>query len=463
MVQIDYHTPVNQATWTPLQAHITWSIGVVHTVLWVVSVGVFVMRRGKYAIKQTGVGLTVLGSGAAVCQNGINFYASGALLTPCFLYLWANYFGFFIIDLSIIARAFRLIRKVQVGKDLVARSRRYSADVSLSAAGFQGSTNVNVANRANPASSSSSLSPTCVALPVLPNIASASPLIEALPLPSSPCCTPPAVNASVLRRAASLESTDTTITIAPPESNLSTRKLSFVISTTGTSNTTSAIDSAHPFPHFDANHHHHPFGTFPEPISNTTSPGGLPSGNPPTRIQNTRSIDAAIWRKTMVAIGVAFIVTLILQCATRKQRLWPAIDVGSCQPGWEFLPMYLWRTAMSIGSGILIWKLRGVRDAHGIRRDLLITAWSGSVITALFIVSVVLTTKLPVFRAYMYYGHWVILHLTIIQTSSVVFPIIQSYKDDRFRRHQVRLDRESFEKVVKTPSLLQEFKVLAVA
>ncbi|KAJ3047685.1 hypothetical protein HK097_011299 [Rhizophlyctis rosea] len=201
------------------------------------------------------------------------------------------------------------------------------------------------------------------------------------------------------------------------------------------------------------------------PRPSTHNPSILTLPLPPQSVNRTspRTMSRRIWHAVLLFTFFAIVFTVIMQELSRSQRLWPVMDIGSCQPDREFIPFYIWRGLMALLAPVLIWKLRNVNDAHGIRRDLILTAISTMTIDVMFAVSTTLQSKFTFWKAYIYPGYWVILHLTVIHISSVIMPIVQSFRDDRDRDQNVNLDRSSFDRVLRTPSLLEEFKQLAIA
>ncbi|KAJ3035361.1 hypothetical protein HDV00_004040 [Rhizophlyctis rosea] len=409
-MQIEYHLPANHETWTEKQGFIVLGIAIAHSVFWLTFLILFLARRDKYAIRSTSVRLTVFGASAALFQNLVNFSAAGAYRIPCFLFLWGNYMGFAIIDSCIIARAVRLITKVTTGQTLVAKTRHFSI----------------IGNFAPPASR----------------------------LPDGQRDQP--IDASLRHGEANDDAANRT------RSNSASTYLSAVSSETvavsedAVPPTTMGV-SPYPFPQPCTAAS--PAYTV-TPVMSTTS---LPLAPQSVNSTSQRTMSRRIWHAVLIFTFLAICVTMVMQHLSKSQRLWPVMDIGSCDPNLEFIPFYIWRGLMALLAPVLIWKLRNVNDAHGIRRDLILTAISTMTIDVMFAVSTTLSSKFAFWKAYFYSGYWVILHLTVIHFSSVIMPIIQSYRDDREREQNVNLDRNSFERVLRSPPLLEEFKQLAIA
>ncbi|KNC97710.1 uncharacterized protein SPPG_07172 [Spizellomyces punctatus DAOM BR117] len=164
-----------------------------------------------------------------------------------------------------------------------------------------------------------------------------------------------------------------------------------------------------------------------------------------------------------VIMGVDVVGMVLVQIFTKTFQIWPTVAISpGCVSQWEYLPQFLGTFLYyTIACPIVLWRLRSVRDNYGVRNDLLI-----SVLTTLPLFTMFLAWRYIPRTAYLsWHPHnWYILGLMVAHTISVLYPVIQSYRDERIRAKMVLLhNMTSFAQVLSDKAIWDQFKTYMAA
>ncbi|KAK9685363.1 hypothetical protein K7432_015524 [Basidiobolus ranarum] len=186
--------------------------------------------------------------------------------------------------------------------------------------------------------------------------------------------------------------------------------------------------------------------------------------------RNRRLFSVAFYAQICCAIVFIHIVVLtIIQCNTTSFSIHPVMVRSNCSVGWEWLPhrLYIVVYAIVVNPFILL-RLRGIHDAYGIREELMVLTITNSVFDLVFLILFALNAFGGIDPDF--YGLlFVVVPISLIHCFLIIRPLCESYgiHFSRFgiKRNSIykvlKFTPECFEKILKDPLLLEQFKSFA--
>ncbi|KAK9761555.1 hypothetical protein K7432_013465 [Basidiobolus ranarum] len=186
--------------------------------------------------------------------------------------------------------------------------------------------------------------------------------------------------------------------------------------------------------------------------------------------RNRRLFSVVFYTQICCAIVFIHIVVLIvIQCYTTKFSIHPVMASSNCTVGWEWLPHRLYIVVYAVAvSPFILFKLRGIHDAYGIREELIALTIINSVFDLVFLILFTLNAFGDIDPDF--YGLlFIIVPISLIHCFLIIRPLCESYGFffSRFRIKRNSLHKslqftpECFEKILRDSLLLEQFKSFA--
>ncbi|KAK9765404.1 hypothetical protein K7432_006298 [Basidiobolus ranarum] len=170
-----------------------------------------------------------------------------------------------------------------------------------------------------------------------------------------------------------------------------------------------------------------------------------------------------------VVVLIHVIVLMVIQVVSPRFAVVPSIADEECMVGWEWIPHRFFVALYTVLIFFLILLLRSVSDAYGIRRELIIMC-SISTFIDIFLIIFFSVPAMQILDPNIFSLAIALIPISIFYYFMVLKPIIESYGFTTIfqtlmcRPPQITLtsSMESFEILLRTPSLFEQFKLFAV-
>ncbi|KAK9762854.1 hypothetical protein K7432_011002 [Basidiobolus ranarum] len=172
---------------------------------------------------------------------------------------------------------------------------------------------------------------------------------------------------------------------------------------------------------------------------------------------------------TVISIILMFHLGEVLVVQLLSTRF--AIDLNSfseeCMQGWEYIPHDIFASIyILIFFPFLIYKLWSVRDAYGIRLELVITSLVSGIGFFIFLITLLFEEQINL-NQYIPHSLWWGLPLIVTSFFTVTYPLIKSYRYPFFStRHsslETEFSMEAFESLLSNPIYFENFKLFTVS